>query len=780
MKTLKKRIGAMIMSLLMVLSLCTVMPQMKTLAAEYSMIFPVNNGCKIAYYQGLDPNYSTESEHDGIDIHSSGDDLIYAAKSGAVVGLFDGCKHEDEGPSHGGSKGKYGEAGNYIKIKGDDGLYYWYYHLKQYTQLVKKGDKVTAGQAIATMGSSGMSYGKHLHFRVTKEEGYYSSAVIVNPVGKYNGEVNYSNGPYNAGNSTTSYNYQIISGTYYMKNKSTGTYLYLPGSDTNGSGMSLGAKKDANAYKMQFNAITSGNANNGHYIVPKGCTRVVNPYADSPTNGTKITLYDKSTDGTQYWCAESVGTNEYILHLKYNQNLVLTGSGTSVTVATNSNAASQTWVFENADVIEPGDVLQGANEALACQHAMEILYNNEGSYTTVTKNDNNALSIGKLQWHATRALNLLKDIIALNPSNAKSILGTSLYDEITTSTSWSNRIASDEEAALLKTLLATSESKTVQDQTGANDVSGYISAGVKLGITDVAVLVYYADMRNQGANFANDMAEIAKEKAGSYSYITLSIIHEVALENQNDHFKEQFWNGIKNRRIKTYEYCLQFSTTTSYNYQLISGTYYLKNKSTGTYLYLLGSDTNGSAMSLGAKKDANAYKMQFNAITSGNANNGHYIVPKGCTRVVNPYADSPTNGTKITLYDKSTDGTQYWCAESVGTNEYILHLKYNQNLVLTGSGTSVTVATNSNAANQIWVLEESDVLYGDANRDGKVTIADAAAIFQTLANSDKYLLTEQGHKNADCYNPGSGITAADAIAIQKLDAKLIDVLPVTE
>ncbi len=75
---------------------------------------------------------------------------------------------------------------------------------------------------------------------------------------------------------------------------------------------------------------------------------------------------------------------------------------------------------------------------------------------------------------------------------------------------------------------------------------------------------------------------------------------------------------------------------------------------------------------------------------------------------------------------------------------------------------------------------ETDVLLGDANRDGKVSIADAAAIFQNLANGDKYKLTEQGLNNADCCNPGSGITAADAIAIQKLDAGLIDALPFIE
>ena len=68
-------------------------------------------------------------------------------------------------------------------------------------------------------------------------------------------------------------------------------------------------------------------------------------------------------------------------------------------------------------------------------------------------------------------------------------------------------------------------------------------------------------------------------------------------------------------------------------------------------------------------------------------------------------------------------------------------------------------------------------LAGDANCDGKVTIADAAAIFQYMSNSDKYTLSKQGMANADVSNKGDGITAADAIAIQKFDAGLLSKLP---
>lgn len=66
---------------------------------------------------------------------------------------------------------------------------------------------------------------------------------------------------------------------------------------------------------------------------------------------------------------------------------------------------------------------------------------------------------------------------------------------------------------------------------------------------------------------------------------------------------------------------------------------------------------------------------------------------------------------------------------------------------------------------------------GDANCDEIVTMADAAAIYQALGNPDKYGLSAQGAANADCSNPGNGITAADAIAVQKLSANIIEKLP---
>ena len=64
-------------------------------------------------------------------------------------------------------------------------------------------------------------------------------------------------------------------------------------------------------------------------------------------------------------------------------------------------------------------------------------------------------------------------------------------------------------------------------------------------------------------------------------------------------------------------------------------------------------------------------------------------------------------------------------------------------------------------------------LYGDANNDGKVTLADATAIYQSLGNPDKYALSATGKANADVIGNGNGVTAEDAITIQKVHAGLL-------
>ncbi len=93
--------------------------------------------------------------------------------------------------------------------------------------------------------------------------------------------------------------------------------------------------------------------------------------------------------------------------------------------------------------------------------------------------------------------------------------------------------------------------------------------------------------------------------------------------------------------------------------------------------------------------------------------------------------------------------------------------------ITTKPKTTTTVSNNSGGDK---TTTPKDILAGDANCDGKVTIADSTAILQSIGNPDKYGLSEQGTLNADV-DGIDGITAGDALTIQKYDAKLIDKLP---
>ena len=98
-----------------------------------------------------------------------------------------------------------------------------------------------------------------------------------------------------------------------------------------------------------------------------------------------------------------------------------------------------------------------------------------------------------------------------------------------------------------------------------------------------------------------------------------------------------------------------------------------------------------------------------------------------------------------------------------------------------GASTPVTTTTSSTGKATTTTTTVSGTvkakLIGDANLDNSVTVADAVTILQYIGNKDKYALDEEAKANADCYDPGDGITGKDALAIQKLDAKLIKALP---
>ena len=99
--------------------------------------------------------------HKGIDISGTGwGSPIYSSTDGVVYSVTNTCA------AHGSISNKCGGGGgNNIRVATNLGYDVVYMHLLQ-NILVREGQKVTKGQVIAYMGSSGSSTGCHLHFEV--------------------------------------------------------------------------------------------------------------------------------------------------------------------------------------------------------------------------------------------------------------------------------------------------------------------------------------------------------------------------------------------------------------------------------------------------------------------------------------------------------------------------------------------------------------------------------------------------------------------------------------
>lgn len=113
-----------------------------------------------AYGWRIHPVYKDWRFHYGVDLGGPKGTPIKATRSGKVT------------------LATYNKsAGYYVKIDHGDGFVSIYMHMTHY--IVKKGDKVEAGEVIGYMGSTGTSTGSHLHFGITYKGNYVNPAKYI-------------------------------------------------------------------------------------------------------------------------------------------------------------------------------------------------------------------------------------------------------------------------------------------------------------------------------------------------------------------------------------------------------------------------------------------------------------------------------------------------------------------------------------------------------------------------------------------------------------------------
>ena len=125
-------------------------------------------------YRRISSTFSNARKHPITKIVRPHHGVDYAAAAGTpVVTIGDGTVIEKGWDSKGG--------GNYLKIKHNSTYTTTYMHLKGFAKGIQKGSKVKQGDLIGYVGSTGMSTGPHLDFRLSKNGTYINPLTFESP-----------------------------------------------------------------------------------------------------------------------------------------------------------------------------------------------------------------------------------------------------------------------------------------------------------------------------------------------------------------------------------------------------------------------------------------------------------------------------------------------------------------------------------------------------------------------------------------------------------------------
>lgn len=410
---------------------------------------------------------------------------------------------------------------------------------------------------------------------------------------------------------------------------------------------------------------------------------------------------------------------------------------------------------------------------------LPFIHEHEGEYNTVVPYDNGAVSVGIIGWHGDNALELLRDIIDDDESQAKSLLGSDLYSEIiSNSTSWSGRSLTAAETNAVKKLLETSQSKEEQDSLALKYVKNYIDSAKAKGLNDSMALAYFADYSNQMGLYAG-LSKLSS--IGSVSSVTL----------------DKLYNATKGstRRTQCYYYCLTLSfSDVSYkpgNYETLADSGLRIRSLPSTDSSALGKIPVFTKVKV-TETNGVWGKVNYNGITGW--------ICLSYAELVSSSQNTTTTKKAETTAKNSTDNTTYKTGNYTVTASSGLRIRsgagtqyaslalipYNEKVAVTQvSGSwgkvdysgvagwiSLEYAKYSDSGSETTTKKQSDnssVVSGDADGDGKITASDARLVLRYSASLEN--LSSDRLSLCDMNSDGK-VNSLDARIILRKAAKL--------
>jgi uncharacterized protein YraI len=431
--------------------------------------------------------------------------------------------------------------------------------------------------------------------------------------------------------------------------------------------------------------------------------------------------------------------------------------------------------------------------------AIDCIMSHEGSYGSINPNDCGAVSVGKLQWHADRALTVMRRACQIDPSFAAATLGSSLYNEVMSASNWNYRTFSSSEASAAAALLSSDCGIAAQDAQANEDVQGYIITAQNMGITDTGALVLYADIYNFGCGIAARVAKRAASYAGSYSSVTLENMYQAAL---NDNFSST--SAFVSRANMVYNYLCSAgygnsavtpdtTTTTTPAVQFTedgAGTYTVTasllnvRSGPGTGYSIVTTIPNGAVITVTATGG------DWAAITYDSFEgycSVEYLVPYEdiSTSETTTTEALTTTVTEITTEVETTETTTSVSETETETTEITTETTAYEETTETEDETTTTTVTDVTAESSettttaaktnVIVNSAYASVYGDVNCDGAVTVADAVLLHKYLVGAISFNVEQLA--NADC-SLDSVLTTKDVTVIMQHLSGYLTALPI--